>query len=113
MRPPLHSSQRPNAQRLVLCGIGEGGRQPRCRPRHVTAAQNFEVRPKIAIMLLQNRDINITKLSIDPENCQAINISSNTFLRNTRLLMIMKIFEVLFVISLVNRSCDLHHGIES
>ncbi|GBM73909.1 hypothetical protein AVEN_61525-1 [Araneus ventricosus] len=30
------------------------GRLLRCRPRHLTEAQNYEVRPKLAFELLQN-----------------------------------------------------------
>ncbi|GBL94156.1 hypothetical protein AVEN_163487-1 [Araneus ventricosus] len=36
------------------CGSLEGGRQLRCRPRHLTAVQNYEVCPKIALVLPQN-----------------------------------------------------------
>ncbi|GBN87709.1 hypothetical protein AVEN_131809-1 [Araneus ventricosus] len=38
------------------CGVEvwRGGCQLRCRPRHLTAVQNYEVRPKIALVLLQN-----------------------------------------------------------
>ncbi|GBO06473.1 hypothetical protein AVEN_188220-1 [Araneus ventricosus] len=34
--------------------LGEGACQPRCRPRHRTVVQNYEVRPKIALVLLSN-----------------------------------------------------------
>ena len=38
------------------CGVDvlRGGCQLRCRPRHLTGVQNDDVRPKIAIVLLQN-----------------------------------------------------------
>ncbi|GBN64508.1 hypothetical protein AVEN_114426-1 [Araneus ventricosus] len=38
------------------CGVEvwRGGCQLRCRPRHLTEVQNYEVRPKIALVLLQN-----------------------------------------------------------
>ncbi|GBL80365.1 hypothetical protein AVEN_92274-1 [Araneus ventricosus] len=38
------------------CGVEvlERGRQLRCRPRYLTAIQNYEVRPKTALVLLQN-----------------------------------------------------------
>ncbi|GBN05912.1 Voltage-dependent calcium channel type A subunit alpha-1 [Araneus ventricosus] len=45
----------PNVLALVWCGSLERGCQLRCRPRHLTAVQNHEVRPKIALVLLQNR----------------------------------------------------------
>ncbi|GBM41672.1 hypothetical protein AVEN_46944-1 [Araneus ventricosus] len=32
----------------------EGGCQLNCRPRHLTMVQNYEVSPKIALVLLQN-----------------------------------------------------------
>ncbi|GBL78703.1 Jerky -like [Araneus ventricosus] len=34
--------------------VWRGGCQLRCRPRHLTEVQNYEVRPKIALVLLQN-----------------------------------------------------------
>ncbi|GBM14197.1 hypothetical protein AVEN_61010-1 [Araneus ventricosus] len=36
------------------CGILKRGCQLRCHPSHLTAFQNYDVRPKIAILLLQN-----------------------------------------------------------
>ncbi|GBO46702.1 hypothetical protein AVEN_95959-1 [Araneus ventricosus] len=41
------------------CGVEacSGGYQLRCRPRHLTAVQNYEVRPKIAFVLLQNETL--------------------------------------------------------
>ncbi|GBM97570.1 hypothetical protein AVEN_143801-1 [Araneus ventricosus] len=41
---------------LLQCGVEAwtGMLQLRCRPRHLTAAQNYEVRPKIALMFFQN-----------------------------------------------------------
>ncbi|GBN40132.1 hypothetical protein AVEN_251699-1 [Araneus ventricosus] len=36
------------------CGSLERGSQLRCRPLHLTAVQNYEVRSKIALVLLQN-----------------------------------------------------------
>ncbi|GBN36750.1 hypothetical protein AVEN_29507-1 [Araneus ventricosus] len=38
------------------CGVEawRRGCQLRCRPRHLSAFQNYEVRPKIALVLLQN-----------------------------------------------------------
>ncbi|GBL83396.1 hypothetical protein AVEN_110700-1 [Araneus ventricosus] len=38
------------------CGaeVWRRGCQLRCRPRHLTEVQNYEVRPKIALVLLQN-----------------------------------------------------------
>ncbi|GBM26083.1 hypothetical protein AVEN_12844-1 [Araneus ventricosus] len=37
----------------IVRKFGEGS-QLRCRPRHLTAIQNYKVRPKIALVLLQN-----------------------------------------------------------
>ncbi|GBL80318.1 hypothetical protein AVEN_90487-1 [Araneus ventricosus] len=37
----------------VTWKFGEGC-QLRCRPRHLTAVQNYEVRPKIALVLFEN-----------------------------------------------------------
>ncbi|GBM35986.1 hypothetical protein AVEN_78085-1 [Araneus ventricosus] len=37
------------------CGSSERECQIRCRPRHLTAAQNYDVCSKIALMLLLNR----------------------------------------------------------
>ncbi|GBM81838.1 hypothetical protein AVEN_147577-1, partial [Araneus ventricosus] len=34
-----------------------GGCQPRCRPRHLTAAQNYEVRPKATLVLFRNETL--------------------------------------------------------
>ncbi|GBL93699.1 hypothetical protein AVEN_166746-1 [Araneus ventricosus] len=48
----LNLTQCPNA--LPLRGSLERGCQLRRRPRHLTAAQNFDVRPRIALVLLQN-----------------------------------------------------------
>ncbi|GBN10312.1 hypothetical protein AVEN_191447-1 [Araneus ventricosus] len=42
---------------LVRRGSLERGRQLRGRPRHRAAAQNCEVRPKVALVLLQNRTL--------------------------------------------------------
>ncbi|GBM28916.1 hypothetical protein AVEN_265297-1 [Araneus ventricosus] len=39
------------------CGCWRLGGQLRRRPRHLTEAQNYEVRPKIALVLLQNRTL--------------------------------------------------------
>ncbi|GBN29884.1 hypothetical protein AVEN_178989-1 [Araneus ventricosus] len=44
----------PNVLPLVWFGSLERGCQLRCRPRHLTEIQNDEVRPKIALVLLQN-----------------------------------------------------------
>ncbi|GBN54118.1 hypothetical protein AVEN_78824-1 [Araneus ventricosus] len=38
---------------LVWCGSLERGCQPRCRPRHLTAVQNYDIRRKIALVLLK------------------------------------------------------------
>ncbi|GBM33745.1 hypothetical protein AVEN_131648-1 [Araneus ventricosus] len=39
---------------LVWCGSLERGCQLRCRPRHLTAIQKYEVRLQIALVLVQN-----------------------------------------------------------
>ncbi|GBO25626.1 hypothetical protein AVEN_170732-1 [Araneus ventricosus] len=51
-RQTIRSGQTPPRWRGVEAR--RGGRQPRCRPRHLTKVQNYEVRPKIALVLLQN-----------------------------------------------------------
>ncbi|GBM06167.1 hypothetical protein AVEN_99512-1 [Araneus ventricosus] len=38
----------------VMSKLGKCGAKLRCRPRHLTAVQNYEVRSKIALVLLQN-----------------------------------------------------------
>ncbi|GBM43124.1 hypothetical protein AVEN_148693-1 [Araneus ventricosus] len=48
---------------VVVSGSLERGCQLRCRPRHLTEVQNYEVRPKIALVLLQNGTLKITKLN--------------------------------------------------
>ncbi|GBM98861.1 hypothetical protein AVEN_44867-1 [Araneus ventricosus] len=45
---------RPNVLPLVWYGSLERGYQLRYRPPHLTKVKNYEVRPKIALMLLQN-----------------------------------------------------------
>ncbi|GBO20905.1 hypothetical protein AVEN_193696-1 [Araneus ventricosus] len=42
-----------NGLPLVLYGVKREC-QLRCRPRHLTVVQNYEVRPKIALVFLQN-----------------------------------------------------------
>ncbi|GBM18522.1 hypothetical protein AVEN_252299-1 [Araneus ventricosus] len=42
--------------------FGEGFRL-RCRPPHLTAVQNYKVRPKNSPRVASERDVNITKLS--------------------------------------------------
>ncbi|GBM64403.1 hypothetical protein AVEN_135127-1 [Araneus ventricosus] len=46
----------PNVLQLVWCvaALFERGRQLKCRPPHLTTAQNYEVGPKIALVLFQN-----------------------------------------------------------
>ncbi|GBL85469.1 hypothetical protein AVEN_34643-1 [Araneus ventricosus] len=44
----------PNDLPLQWCGSLERGCQLRFRPRHLTVVQNYEVHPKIALVLLQN-----------------------------------------------------------
>ncbi|GBO32729.1 hypothetical protein AVEN_247776-1 [Araneus ventricosus] len=39
---------------LVWCGSLERGCQFRRRPRHLTTVENYEVRPKIGLVLFQN-----------------------------------------------------------
>ncbi|GBM95697.1 hypothetical protein AVEN_93186-1 [Araneus ventricosus] len=39
---------------LVWCGSLERGCQLRCCPLHLTATENYEVRPKISLAVLQN-----------------------------------------------------------
>ncbi|GBN72702.1 hypothetical protein AVEN_122010-1 [Araneus ventricosus] len=39
---------------LLRCGSLERGCQLRRRPCHLTSVRNYEVRPKIAVVLLQN-----------------------------------------------------------
>ncbi|GBM76444.1 hypothetical protein AVEN_31133-1 [Araneus ventricosus] len=39
---------------LVWCGCLAKGCQLRCRPCHLTAVQNFEVSPQIAVVSLEN-----------------------------------------------------------
>ncbi|GBN70834.1 hypothetical protein AVEN_107868-1 [Araneus ventricosus] len=39
---------------VVWCGSSKRGWQLRCRSRHMIAVQNYESRPKIALVLLQN-----------------------------------------------------------
>ncbi|GBM08032.1 hypothetical protein AVEN_71470-1 [Araneus ventricosus] len=46
-----------NVLPLVWWGSLERGCQFRCRPRHLTAIQKDEVRPKQALVLLQNRSL--------------------------------------------------------
>ncbi|GBM71075.1 hypothetical protein AVEN_186645-1 [Araneus ventricosus] len=46
----------------VVRNFGEGF-QFRCRPRHLTAAQNDEIRPKYSPRVVSERDVNITKLN--------------------------------------------------
>ncbi|GBM29959.1 hypothetical protein AVEN_167437-1 [Araneus ventricosus] len=58
-RPPTHpegleSTRMEGGTSLVWCGSLERGCQLRCYPRHLTTVQNYEVRPKIALVLLQN-----------------------------------------------------------
>ncbi|GBL74700.1 hypothetical protein AVEN_243582-1 [Araneus ventricosus] len=43
-----------NVLSLVWCGSLERWCQLRCRPRHLTVVQNYDVRPKIALVLLQS-----------------------------------------------------------
>ncbi|GBN29104.1 hypothetical protein AVEN_151694-1 [Araneus ventricosus] len=43
--------------------VWNGVCQLRCHPGHLTAVQNDEFLPKIALVLLQKRDINKTKLN--------------------------------------------------
>ncbi|GBM68770.1 hypothetical protein AVEN_97905-1 [Araneus ventricosus] len=52
----LHAKSYAVAKRppLVWRGSLERGCQLRCRPRHLTVVQNYLVRPKIALALLQN-----------------------------------------------------------
>ncbi|GBM90573.1 hypothetical protein AVEN_153978-1 [Araneus ventricosus] len=47
----------------VVWKFGEGVCQLRCHPYHMTVVQNYEVRPKIALVLLQKWDFNKTKLN--------------------------------------------------
>ncbi|GBN56150.1 hypothetical protein AVEN_215301-1 [Araneus ventricosus] len=51
----------PNVLPLLWGGSLERGRQLRGRPRHLMEVQNDEVRPKLALVLLQERDVNKTK----------------------------------------------------
>ncbi|GBL72346.1 hypothetical protein AVEN_115286-1 [Araneus ventricosus] len=55
---PLHAKSYAVAKRPPAGAarkLGGGWRhQPRCPPRHLTVVQNYEVRPKIALVLLQN-----------------------------------------------------------
>ncbi|GBO24807.1 hypothetical protein AVEN_180117-1 [Araneus ventricosus] len=44
----------PGSPRWCGVEVWRGGCQLRCRPRHLTEVQNYEVRPKIALVLLQN-----------------------------------------------------------
>ncbi|GBN90589.1 hypothetical protein AVEN_180277-1 [Araneus ventricosus] len=44
----------PNVLPLVWCGSLERGCKLRCRPRHLTTVQNYEVCPKIPLVLIQN-----------------------------------------------------------
>ncbi|GBO16176.1 hypothetical protein AVEN_214748-1 [Araneus ventricosus] len=41
----------------LWCGSLERGCQLRCRPRHLIAVQNYEVRLKIVVVLHQNRKL--------------------------------------------------------
>ncbi|GBM01976.1 hypothetical protein AVEN_269576-1 [Araneus ventricosus] len=43
----------PNVLPLVWCGSLESGCQLKCCPFHLTVVQNYEIRPKIALVLLQ------------------------------------------------------------
>ncbi|GBO23477.1 hypothetical protein AVEN_150936-1 [Araneus ventricosus] len=52
----LHAKSDEVAKRPPVCVVrkfGEG-----CRPRHLTMVQNYEVRPKITLVLLQNGTLN-------------------------------------------------------
>ncbi|GBN55075.1 hypothetical protein AVEN_55420-1 [Araneus ventricosus] len=49
--------QCPNVLPLVWRRSLERGCHVRCRPHHLTMVQNGEVRPKIALVLLQNRTL--------------------------------------------------------
>ncbi|GBM89648.1 hypothetical protein AVEN_22635-1 [Araneus ventricosus] len=51
---PLHQSPGPNAPPLVWHGSLSEGVQARCRTRHLTELQNYELQSKIALVLLQN-----------------------------------------------------------
>ncbi|GBL87933.1 hypothetical protein AVEN_192093-1 [Araneus ventricosus] len=53
-QPCTLNTSGPNVLPLVRCGSLERGCQLRCRPRHLTTFQNDEIRPKIALVFLQN-----------------------------------------------------------
>ncbi|GBL96061.1 hypothetical protein AVEN_104306-1 [Araneus ventricosus] len=51
----LNHSRRLNFLSLKWCGgLGRRMQELKCRPRRLTAIQNYEVNPKIAFVLLQN-----------------------------------------------------------
>ncbi|GBO32457.1 hypothetical protein AVEN_274027-1 [Araneus ventricosus] len=50
----LHHTYWPNVLPLLWRGILERACQLRCCPRHLSVAQNYEVRPNIAPVLLQS-----------------------------------------------------------
>ncbi|GBO23556.1 hypothetical protein AVEN_188867-1 [Araneus ventricosus] len=53
----LTHTQWPNVLPLVWRGSLERGCQLRRRPRHLTVVQNYEERPKIALVLPENRTL--------------------------------------------------------
>ncbi|GBN80965.1 hypothetical protein AVEN_210748-1 [Araneus ventricosus] len=62
---------------LVWCRSLERGCQLRCRPPHLTGAQNDEVRPKIALVWLQNGTSIITKWRVIVKDSLRHNLASS------------------------------------
>ncbi|GBO38530.1 hypothetical protein AVEN_128745-1 [Araneus ventricosus] len=62
----LNDTQWPNALPLVWRGSLKRGCQLRRRPRHLTMVQNYDARPKVALVLLQNETL-IKQKQITPK----------------------------------------------